>query len=168
MSTERNDDDGPTEVVGLFGSREGVERAIAGLKAAGFADADLSLLASHESIEAADKSGRTWKQRLVALVDELRYEQPLVASGAIFLAGGPVAATIAAVIGAAVGGIAVKEVLEEVTATPHTDQFARSIEAGGVILWVRAEAAEREEVAARVLSESGGTNVHSHRPQAAV
>lgn len=164
MEAEHHDGDGATEVVGLFGSREGVERAIACLKAAGFADADLSLLASHESIEAADTSGRTWKERLVALVDELRYEQPLVASGAIFLAGGPMAATVAAVIGAAVGGVAVKEVLEEVTATPHTAQFARSVEAGSVILWVRADAPEREETAARILSESGGTNVHSHRP----
>ncbi|MDP7547632.1 MAG: hypothetical protein QGF20_10100, partial [Alphaproteobacteria bacterium] len=39
--------------------------------------------------------------------------------------------------GAAVGGIAVKEILDEVTSTPHTEDFARSLEAGSVILWVR-------------------------------
>ena len=52
-----------------------------------------------------------------------------MASGAILLVGGTVSATIAGIIGAAVGGIAVKEVLDEVTSTPHTEDFARSLEA---------------------------------------
>jgi hypothetical protein len=154
------------EVVGLFPDRRSFDAAVAALEAAGFAHADLSVLASHEAIEAAEPARPSWRERLIALVGELRYEGPLVASGAIVLAGGPVAATVAAVIGAAVGGIAIKEVLDEVTATPHTDDFARSLAAGSVILWVRAETPARRERAASLLDEHGAANVHACLPQA--
>ena len=46
------------------------------------------------------------------------------------------AATLAALIGAAVGGMAVKEVLEEVSSAPHTVDFKRALDAGSIILWV--------------------------------
>ena len=152
------------EVVGLFTRRDDFERAVAALTAAGFDRTDLSVLASHESIDVAGTPGKPWKDALTALVGELKYEGPLVASGAILLAGGPVAATIAGIIGAATAGVAAKEVLEEVTATPHTEDFARSLVAGSVILWVRVDAENREKAAAEVLSANGGRNVHVHQP----
>jgi rhodanese-related sulfurtransferase len=154
------------EVVGLFSGRESFEAAVAALTEAGFGHADLSVLGSHESIDAAGASGKSWRDALTAMVGEIKYEVPLVASGAVFLAGGPVAATIAGIIGAAVGGVAIKEVLEEVTAKPHTADFARSLEAGGVILWVRVADANREQTAQAILKEHGGTNVHVHQPSA--
>ena len=154
------------EMVGLFADRETFERAVEALLGAGFERADLSVLASHDSLEAAGRPGKPWREAMLAMVGELKYEGPLVASGAIFLAGGPVAATIAAVIGAAVGGVAAKDVLEEVTAKPHTEDFARSLAAGSVILWVRA-ADEGREAQARVLLEAAGArNVHLARPPA--
>jgi hypothetical protein len=152
------------EVVGLFSDRESFEAAVAALTKAGFGHADLSVLGSHESIDAAGGSGRSWRDALTAMVGEVKYEAPLVASGAIFLAGGPVAATIAGIIGATVGGVAVKEMLEDVTAKPHTADFARSLEAGSVILWVRAPDTERERQASAILKQHGGTNVHVHQP----
>ena len=112
--------DYPTEVVGLFADRDGFERAVATLLESGFERPDLSVLASHESLDAAGRPGKPWREAMLAMVGDLKYEGPLVASGAIVLAGGQLAATIAAVIGAAVGGAAVKDVLEEVTAQPHT------------------------------------------------
>jgi hypothetical protein len=114
-----------TEVVGLFRDRASFEAAIAALLAAGFERADLSVLASHESLDAAGTPGKPWRDVLVALVGDLKYEGPLVASGLIFLAGGPVTATLAAVAAPAVGGLAAEEFLEEVTAQPHTDDLAR-------------------------------------------
>ena len=153
---------GRREVVGLLADRESFERAVDALIAAGFHRADLSVLASHESIDAAGAPGKPWRDVLTALVGEIRYEGPLVASGAIMLAGGPTAATIAAIVGAAVGGVAVKEVLGEVTAKPHTDDFARSLDAGSVILWVRADDSESEATATRILVDAGAANVHVH------
>ena len=149
-----------TEVVGLFGNRAGFEAAVAALLAAGFERADLSVLASHESLDAAGRPAKPWRDVLTALVGDLKYEGPLVASGLIFLAGGPVTSTLAAVAGAAVGGMAAKEFLEEVTAQPHTDDFARSLEAGGVILWACAETDARREQATAILIAHGGQNVH--------
>ena len=99
----------PCEVVGVITSEAEFRAALNALLAAGFVRADLSVLASHDSIEAAGRPASTWHDASVALLGDLRYEVPLVASGAVVLAGGPVAATIAAVIGAAVGGVAVKD-----------------------------------------------------------
>jgi len=153
-------------VVGLFAAREDFERAVEALLASDFDRTDLSVLSSHESIDAAGVPGKPWKDALTALVGELKYEGPLVASGAILLAGGPVAATIAGIIGAATAGVAAKEVLGEVTATPHTEDFARSLAAGSVILWVRAQDDSREKSAAEIMSANGGSNIHVHQPAA--
>jgi hypothetical protein len=147
----------PAEVVGLFADRDRLEGAVAALLGAGFERADLSVLASHESLDAAGRPG----EAMLALVGELKYEGPLVASGAILLAGGPLAASIAAIIGAAVGGVAVKDLLEEVTSKPHTEDFARSLAAGSVILWVRAEDKMQERRAREILGASCAANVHT-------
>lgn len=163
MSSQGESPSGPVEVVGVFSDQDRFQAAVSALQAAGFDHADLSLLGTHESLDAAGRPERSWKDVLTALVGEFRFEPPLVASGAIFLAGGPVAATIAAIIGAAVGGVAIKEVMEEVTAKPHSEAFARALEAGSVILWVRAEDEDRERTAMGILKEHGAANVHPRR-----
>lgn len=66
-------------------------------------------------------------------------------------------------MGATVGGVAVKEVLDEVTATPHTEDFARAVDAGSIILWVRTDGQEREAKAKEVLQNQGAENVHIHK-----
>lgn len=148
------------EAVGVFAEREGFEAAVAQLKAAGFEHTDLSVLATREAIEAAGTQEESWREVFNAFVNEIRYENPLFASGMIFLAGGPVTATIAGIIAAAVGGLAVKDVIEEVVARPHTEEFARAVEAGGAILWVRTGSPERERDAMAILEASGAANVH--------
>ena len=150
------------EAVGVFAEREGFEAAVAQLKAAGFEHTDLSVLATREAIEAAGTPKESWREVFNAFVNEIRYENPLFASGMIFLAGGPVTATIAGIIAAAVGGLAVKDVIEEVVARPHTEEFARAVEAGGAILWVRTGSPERERDAMAILEASGAANVHMH------
>lgn len=155
------------EVVGVFADRPSFEGAVAALLAAGFGRADLSVLSTHESLDAASPVERSWRDRLVALVGELRYEGPLVASGAIVLAGGGIASWLAGLIGAAVGGLALKELLAEATVTPHTADFARSLAAGSVILWVRVETGAEAGRAESILTAHGGGNVHRVPAQAA-
>ncbi|MCB2101937.1 MAG: hypothetical protein KDE22_13760 [Rhodobacterales bacterium] len=150
------------EAVGLFADRAHFEAAVAALMDAGFERTDLSVLAGHESLDAAGSPGKPWRDAMTALVGELKYEGPLVASGAILLAGGPVAATVAGLIGAATAGVAAKEVIDEVSAKPRTEAFARALEAGSVILWVRAADAAAEDRALALLEKNGGTNVHIH------
>lgn len=161
-----NDNNSPTtagEVVGLFADRQGFESAVNALMAAGFDRSDLSVLSSHESIDAAGKPGKPWKDVLTSLVGELKFEGPLVASGAILLVGGEFAVAMAGIIGAAVGGVAIKEVLDQMTSTPHTEDFARSLDAGSVILWVRAADKQRQRQARSILENAGGGNVHIHK-----
>ena len=77
------------EAVGVFPDRPAFEAAVHHLLENGFARTDLSVLDSHESLEVAGEPGKPWKDVLTALVGEIKYEGPLVASGAILLAGGP-------------------------------------------------------------------------------
>ncbi len=151
------------EAVALFANRDSFETAIKALIDAGFERADLSVLSSHESIDAAGKPGTPWQDVVTALVGELKFEVPLVASGAVFMVGGPIAATVAGIIGAAGVGIAAKEVIESVTSSPHTEDFARSLDAGSVILWVRADDDAKQVRALAILADSGGENAHIHQ-----
>ena len=151
------------EAVGMFKDRDGFEAAIHHLREFGFERSDLSVLDSHESLDAAGKPGKPWKDVLTALVGEIKYEGPLVASGAILLAGGPTAAVIASLIGAATAGVATKELLDEVTASPHTENFANALAAGGVILWVTCTDPDKEGQVLKILEQFDGTNVHMHQ-----
>jgi len=148
------------EVVGLFADRASFEAAVAELREAKFHRADLSVLTSHASLDVAGTPGTNWRDAILALVGDLKYEVPLVASGAVILAGGPIAATLSAIIGAAVGGVAVREVLGEVTSKPHTEEFARAVDAGAIVLWVYGETIGKQQQAAEVMEEAGATNIH--------
>lgn len=149
------------EVVGLFDRREAFDRAVADLLAGGFAREDLSVLASHTSLEAAEHNPpRARDDAMTALVGELNYAFPLTTAGLLAFVGGPITAAVAAVVAAGIGGIAIKDYLDELTSHPDTDDFARALEAGGVILWVRVADEAAEARAAAVLEAEGGANVH--------
>ena len=150
------------EVVGILSSRDDFEAAVKALLAAGIERSDLSVLSSHESLAVAGKPAKPWKETLTALVGEIKYEGPLVASGAILLAGGATAAMIAGIIGAGIGGVALKEILEEIAAQPHTEAFARSLDAGSVIFWVRVDNQNMEDRAISILQHCNAANVHIH------
>lgn len=147
------------EVVGTFADRAHFQAAIDRLLADGFNRADLSVLSSHHSLDAAQPSTK-WKDALIAVAGDIKYEGPLVAAGLIALASGPVGVVIAGLIAAGVGGIALKEVLDEVSALPDSEDFERALTAGAVILWVLAIDQLAEEKAKRALAETGGANIH--------
>lgn len=148
------------EVVGTFADREHFQSAVDALFKAGFTRTDLSVLSSHESIDAAAPAGKSWKDVVVTLVGELKYEGPLVAAGLIALAAGPVGAVLAGMVAAGVGGVAVKEFLDEVAALPDSDAFAKALAAGSVILWVRAADSTAEARAKSILHDAGAQNLH--------
>lgn len=157
---------GIREVVALFRSRAEFDLAVSLLLSSGFGREDLSVLSSHESLDVAGRPGKPRDEALAALLGELSYAFPLTTAGLIAIVGGPIAAPVAAVVAAGVGGAAVKEYLDEVTATPHTEDFARALEAGGLILWVNVGAASRpdtarEEEARVLLGRAGGANIHA-------
>jgi hypothetical protein len=157
------------EAVASFPDREHFHRAVTNLLAAGFAPSDLSVLASHESLAAAGEPEPGKPGLLPAgLADEINYIAPLTLAGFIVLSGGPVAAALAALVGAGLGGAALKEFFDGFTAPRHSADFQAALQAGAALLWVRCSDPDRELTATRILEEAGGRHVHIHgRPGAA-
>ncbi len=154
------------EVVALFATRASFDGAVAALLATGFSRKDLSVLASHSALEAAEphpaapRPSTLRDDALTGLVGELKYAFPLATAGLIAIVGGPITAAVAAVVTAGLSGIAIKDYLDELTSHPDSDEFARALEAGGVILWVRADDSRLEGEAYAILNRTGGKNVH--------
>jgi hypothetical protein len=151
------------EAVASLPDRDHFHRAVSILLAAGFEASDLSVLASHDSLASAGEPGGTAGKILPAgLSNEIKYIAPLTVAGIILLSGGPIAATVAALVGAGLGGAALKELFDDYTAARHSDDFAAALHAGAALLWVRCEDSERELTATRILEEAGGRHVHVH------
>ncbi|OSQ45795.1 hypothetical protein [Thalassospira sp. MCCC 1A01428] len=152
------------ELVGLFDTKESFDAAVRALTDAGFAHTDLSALSTHESIDVAGKDGQSWSDVLTAMFGEVKYEVPLVASGAIALFGGAATAALALAIGAGVGTMALTDFIDKVTSTPHTEEFAEAIREGSAALWVRLdpEDASKEAQAREIFALNNAHNVHIH------
>lgn len=154
------------EAVASFADEAHFRDAVARLLAAGFDATDLSILASHESLDTVGGiAGYPERHRTLlpaGLAGEFKWIGPLTVAGIIVLSGGPVAAGIAALVGAGVGGVALKEVLDNYMATGHADAYAVAVHAGAVLLWVRCADPELEITATRILEEAGGRFVHIH------
>lgn len=160
QTTEQNMAREVREVVALFTTRADFDRAVAALLESGFDRTDLSVLASHTSLEAADPKGKPKDEALTGLVGELKYAFPLTTVGLIAVVGGPIEAALAALVAAGLGGVAIKDYLDELTSHPKPDEFSRALEAGGVILWVTVADTEAERRATAILEREGGGNVH--------
>ena len=150
------------EVVGRFAERHSFTAAVESLFAAGFAREDLSVLDTHESLSASGTPGEAWQESLAGLVGEINYVGPLTAAGLIAIATGPVGAAIAGVLAAGLGTAAVVEVLDKVRATPHTEAFARALESGAILLWVRVSDEAAAVRAEGLFADAGAADVHRH------
>jgi hypothetical protein len=151
------------EAVASFPDREHFRRAVSELLAGGFERGDLSVLASHDSLAVAELADDNGKGIFPAgLSDEIKYVAPLTVAGIIVLSGGPIAAAVAAVVGAGLGGAALKELFDDFTAPRHSEDFAAALKAGAALLWVRCLDPHCELAATRILEEAGGHHVHVH------
>ena len=148
------------EAVASFPDRAHFRQAVSALLAAGFRPDDLSVLASHQPLTVAEAD----PGELVAagLSDEIKYIGPLTVAGIILVSSGPIGVTVAALVGAGLGGAALKELFDRYTAPRHAEVFAAALKAGAALLWVRCEDSERELRALRILEEAGGQHVHLH------
>ena len=154
---------GVTEVVGRFADRRSFQAAVEALLAAGFEPSDLSVLDTHEALSASETSGEAWRHVLAGLVGEVKYVGPLTTAGLIAIASGSIGAAIAAALAAGLASGAIRDLLLEIRATPHTDSFARALENGAVLLWVSAEDQDKQDLATDILYQEGGADVHCHR-----
>ena len=150
------------EAVGSFPDREHFRNGVAALLAAGFERADLSVLASHDSLAVAEDVDSPKEILRAGLSDEIKYIAPLTVAGIIVLSGGPIAAVIAALVGAGLGGAALKAFFDDYTAPRHSEDFASALQAGAALLWVRCSDPDSELAATRILEDAGGRHVHVH------
>jgi hypothetical protein len=150
------------EVGASFPDRRHFHAAVAALLAAGFGPNDLSVLASHDPLATAGEPDGVPGLLPAALGGEIKYIAPLTVAGIVLLSGGPIAAAVAALVGAGLGGAALKELFDDYTAPPHRAEFRAALEAGAALLWVRCDDPGREDAATRILGDAGGRYVHVH------
>ena len=150
------------EAVGSLPDHEHFRNSVAALLAAGFDRSDLSVLGSHDSLAIADDAGSPKGILAAGLTDEIKYLAPLTVAGIIVLSGGPIAIAVAALVGAGLGGAALKELFDDYTAAHHSADFDAALKSGAALLWVRCGDPDRELVATRILEEAGGQHVHIH------
>ncbi len=149
-----------TEVVGRFAGRDEFTATVEELLGAGFTPSDLSVLDTHEALGAAGTPGEAWQTALAGLVGEIKYVGPITAAGLIAVATGPVGAAVSTAVAAGLTGAALVELLDTIRATPHTESFARALESGALLLWVRTEDTEQEARATGILTRHGASDVH--------
>jgi hypothetical protein len=149
--------------VASFPDRQHFHAAVSTLLAAGFALSDLSVLATHDSLATAGEPEAGAAGLLPAgLSAELKYIAPLTVAGIVLVSGGPIAAAVAALLSAGLGGAALKELFDDYTAPRHSEDFRAALAAGAALLWVRCDDPDRELVATRILEQAGGRQVHIH------
>lgn len=161
-STETFDKDTTVEITGYFSDRKSFTAAVKALTNAGFEHDDISVLDTHESLSAAGTPSEAWQETLSGMVGEIKFVGPLTDAGLIALGSGPIGAAVAAAVAAGLSGAALVDLLGEVRATPHTEAFARALEAGSILLWVRVDSEAGAKKAEALLTQHGGSDVHRH------
>lgn len=171
------------EAVALFKDEETLQGAIDELLSSGFDRAELSLLATEDTLRSTfgDRFKSAVELEDVAEVPRSSYVSPesigdakggiigglvyigaVAATGLIVLSGGTLAATIAAaaIAGGASGlvGTYFAKVVEEV----HSVHLAQHLQHGGLLLWVRTWTPDDEEHAVAILGKHSGEDVHLH------
>lgn len=174
------------EAVAVFDDVSSLEAAVEDLRAAGFADEAISLLAGQDAVE--KKLGRMY-QRVEELEDDPRAprtafvsEQSLgerenrvlgsltvlptvIAAGTVVASAGAVAA---AIVGTAVAGAAIGTVLTHWMDRRHADRLQEQLDRGGVLLWVHTPSEAEERKALEVLTRYSAHDIHIHEVPATV
>jgi hypothetical protein len=171
------------EAVAVFHSESDLQAAIDDLLSHGFDRAELSLLASSDTVD--QKLGRHFTKvkpleddaevPSVAYVasEDIGAAQGAVISGLLYvgaLAGLiPVVASggglAAAIIGTAIGGgsgTAIGSILADLIGADHADYISDRLEHGGLVLWVRTWTQADETRAVSILKKHSGEDVHLH------
>jgi len=152
------------EAVASFATRGQFRDAVRQLLVAGFAATDLSVLASHESLETIGGvpgyRAAPGQSFLAGLTDEVSFLAPLQIAGFSALSGGPLAGAFAAAVTAGLGTVALEELVDRFVANRRGRNFGKALAAGGVLLWVRVADAASGREALRILQACAGHDAH--------
>lgn len=168
------------EAVAVLEDVAELEAAVDDLRAAGFAEDDISLLAGRDAVER--KLGRMYRRveeleddpaaprtafaslrrlgdREDRVVSSLTILPTLIAAGTVVASAGAVAA---AIVGTAVAGAAVGTALSHFMNKGHAEWLQEQLDRGGLLLWVRTADAGRERAAIEVLTRHAAHDIHVH------
>lgn len=171
------------EAVGVFDSFQALQAAFYDLRLVGFSRQDISLLGSQEAMK--EKFGDAfWHSRELeddpnapraAFVSEeaigeleggiiggFLFLGSYIAMAAMLTPASTLAASVAAI---AIGGApatAIGTLLARRVGKHHRDYYQSQIEHGGILLWVRVENKDKEELAVKILKGHSGRDVHVH------
>lgn len=171
------------EAVAYFTTEAALQAAIDELLTSGFNRAELSLLASEDTVteklghryskvsELEDDPGVPTTAYLSteaigdaegAVIGALVYVGAGVLMGPVAAAGGGIAAIAsAAAAGGTIGG-GIGAVLATLIGNRHADYINEQLEHGGLLLWVRVWDADDEQRAIEILGRHSGRDVHVH------
>lgn len=171
------------EAVGIFHDPEELQSAIDELLSTGFHRAQLSLLASEQAVmeklshryrrvhdladdpatpRAAYVSTEAIGDAEGAVIGGLMYVGATVATGAVVVSGGTLAAVIAAAALAGGAGGLIGSVLAKWIGHHHAHYLHEQLEHGGILLWVRTWTTADEERAVEILKKFSAEDVHLH------
>ena len=168
------------EAVAVFDDVSSLEAAVGDLRAAGFGQHDISLLAAHAAVErklghmyrrveeleddpqaprTAFVSGKNIDVRENRLVGSLTVLPTMIAAGTVVATAGAVAA---AVVGTAIAGALLGTVFAHWMDQRHADWLQEQLDRGGILLWVRTPTEADERKALDLLSRYSAHDIHIH------
>ena len=171
------------EVVGVFDTFEDLQQAFYDLRMVGIHHSNISLLANESVLKeklgkaywrASDLEDDPHAPRAHFVSEEAIGELEGAIAGGFFFVGSYIAmaamlmpaSTLAASIAAiAIGGspsAVIGTLLARRVGKHHKDYYANQIEHGGILLWVRVDNKEREELAVKIMKGHSGRDVHVH------
>lgn len=171
------------EAVGVFDTFEDLQAAVYDLWLAGFMRSDLSVLGDLETLKEKLGSAYWRAEELVdnpeapraAFVSEeaIGVYEGVIAGGFFFLGSviamaamltpaSTLAASIAAIGVGGTPGAVIGTLLARRIGKHHKDYYTEQIANGGILLWVRTDTKEKEELAKKILKGHSGHDVHVH------
>jgi hypothetical protein len=168
------------EAVAVLDDVVSLEKTVDDLRAAGFAEDDISLLAGHATVESklghmyrrveemedepdaprtAFVSSKDFARREDMVVASLTYVPTLIAAGTVVASAGVVAAALA---GVAVAGASIGTLLTHWMDKRHAEWLEEQLDRGGILLWVSTPDTAAERKALDVLTRYSAHDVHVH------
>ncbi|MBK4719385.1 hypothetical protein JJL56_10925 [Azospirillum sp. YIM DDC1] len=171
------------EAVGIFASRDALQKAVDDLTLAGFQRHELSVLANDETIR--DHLGHV-PQRAEDIAHDpdaprQSYVSPedvgsvkgvavgfpayvgaILATGAVLATGGTALAAAAAAAAAGVGGGAMGSVMSSWLTDKRNEPMLQHLDKGGILLWVNLADAGREQQALEIMNRHAARPVEVH------
>ncbi len=174
------------EAVGIFASRDALQRAIDELSLAGFQRHELSVLANDQTIqdhlghvpdhvEDVAHDPNAPRQSYVSPEDTgsikgvaagfPAYVGAILATGAVLATGGTALAAAAAAAAAGAGGGALGSVMSQWLTDKRNEPMLQHLDKGGILLWVNLADAERERLAQEIMNRHAAQPVEVHEVQ---